>query len=79
MFEAPRVKHARRRQGRAATFVVRIWTPADGEERPPGVHGVAQRVGDDEAQAFRSADELLRMLEATLDAAPRTLRGRRLR
>jgi hypothetical protein len=52
----------RRTWSRATTFVVRVWAPPRGEELPPGLHGVVQRVGDDEPHTFSSAEELVRLL-----------------
>jgi hypothetical protein len=56
------VTPARRTRSRAKTFVVRVWEPLRGEKLPPGLHGVVQRVGDDEPHTFSSAEELVRLL-----------------
>jgi hypothetical protein len=39
-----------------------VWEPLRGEKLPPGLHGVVQRVGDDEPHTFSSAEELVRLL-----------------
>jgi hypothetical protein len=50
------------------TFVIRIWTPADGHEPERLLlHGFAEHIDSSERTAFRGVGELLAFLEATLE------------
>jgi hypothetical protein len=49
------------------TFVVRVWTPAQAladEVQLDELHGIVERVGSDQRQAFRSGEELLEILRS---------------
>jgi hypothetical protein len=51
------------------TFLVRLWTPVDGEECQPGgppLHGVVEQVGRDGSQTFWGDRELVMLLRAGL-------------
>jgi hypothetical protein len=50
------------------TFVIRIWTPAQGEEgaKPLALRGLAEHVGSGTRSAFREPAELLSFLEKAL-------------
>jgi hypothetical protein len=45
------------------TYIVRVWQPADDRERQLDLRGVVERIGDDTAIPFRSANELLALLQ----------------
>jgi hypothetical protein len=53
------------------TFVVRLWQPADDREVQSELHGVVQRVGEDTVTPFRSAIELLALLQVGQTAGRR--------
>jgi len=53
------------------TFVVRLWQPADDREVQRELHGVVQRVGEDTGTPFRSAIELLALLQVSQTAGRR--------
>jgi hypothetical protein len=45
------------------TFVVRLWQPAEDRKVQGELHGVVQRVGEDTMTPFRSASELVALLQ----------------
>ena len=52
------------------TYVVRVWEPADDREVGRELHGVVQRVGDEMPTPFRTAADLLALLQPTPAADP---------
>jgi hypothetical protein len=64
------------------TFVVRLWTPAQGEIHPESsvLRGIVEHVGFAEPVPFHEREELLRLFERALARtddthAPTTLKG----
>jgi hypothetical protein len=50
------------------TFIVRVWTPADGHPAAdPGLHGEVKHISSGAASGFNGGEELLAFLATPID------------
>jgi hypothetical protein len=56
-------------------FIVRVWTPRDGDESPAGLRGTAVHLASGREVRFAEAAALIRFLNDASNVAAATTRG----